>query len=134
MEDNKRKAYINQHAAKKKQEGSQPHKGMGPANPSTKRKSSEKTDRFPKKPKVVLEFIVGLKAETKKTVTPIGQGKGKKLMTGLVPVTDKPPVLLCGDSNYALEQLSSIITTDDYEDLSNHVTKVMEETGLFSIA
>ena len=134
MEDSKRRAYIKQQAAKKKQEGSQPYKGTSPANPSTKRKSSEKTDRFPKKPKVFPEFVMGLKAETKKTVTPIGQGKGKGLMTGLVPVTDKPPVLLCEDSNYALEQLSSIITTDDYEDLSNHVTKAMGETGLFSIA
>ena len=72
MEDSKRRAYIKQQAAKKKQEGCQPHKGTGPANPSTKRKSSEKTDRLPKKPKVVPESIVGLKAKAKKTVTSIG--------------------------------------------------------------
>ena len=77
---------------------------------------------------------MGLKAETKKTVTPLGQGRGKGLMTGPVPVTEKPPVLLCEDSKYALEQLSFIITADDYEDLSNHATKAMRETGLFSIA
>ena len=55
-------------------------------------------------------------------------------MTGLVLVTKKPLVLLHKDSKYALEQLSSIITTDDYEDLSNHATEAMGETGLFCIA
>ena len=55
-------------------------------------------------------------------------------MTGSVLVAEKPPVLLREDFKYALEQLSSIITTDDYEDLSNHATKAMGETGLFSIA
>ena len=55
-------------------------------------------------------------------------------MTGSVSITEKPPVLLREDSKYALEQLSSIITIDDYEDLSNHATDAMGETGLFSIA
>ena len=55
-------------------------------------------------------------------------------MTGHFHVTEKPPVLLRKDSWYALKQLSSIITTDDYEDLSNHVTEAMRETGLFSTA
>ena len=45
--------------------------GTGPTNLSTKRKPSEKTDRLPKKPKVVPESVVGLKVETKKTITPI---------------------------------------------------------------
>ena len=73
MEDSKRRAYIKQQVAlKKKQERSQPPKGTGLANPSTKRKSSEKTDHLSKKPKVVHESIVGLKAKAKKTVTPIG--------------------------------------------------------------
>ena len=131
MEDSKRRAFIKQQVAKKKQEETQPPKGK--ANPSTKRKLSEKTDHLSKKPKVVHESIVGLKAKTKKMVTPIGPGKGKGLMMGPVH-TEKPPVLLHEVSKYALEQLSSIITTDDYEDLSNHATEVMEETGLFSIA
>ena len=55
-------------------------------------------------------------------------------MTGHVPVTEKPLVVLREDSKYALKQLSSIITTADYEDLSNHATEAMEETSLFSIA
>jgi len=33
-----------------------------------------------------------------------------------------------------LEQLSSIITVDDYEDLSNHKTEAIREMGLFCIA
>ena len=66
---------------------------------------------------------MGLKAETKKTVTMLGSGKDKGLMTGLVPVTKKPPVLLYEDSKYALEQLSSIITIE-----------AMGEARLFNIA
>ena len=54
-------------------------------------------------------------------------------MMGFAPTTEKVPILLHEDSKYALEQLSSIITTDDYEDLSNHTTEAMAETGLFCI-
>ena len=103
------------------------------ANPSFKRKPSEKTDRLSKKPKVTPNSVVKLEAEPKKTATPLGQGRGKGLMTGQVPVIEKPPVFLLEDSRYALEKLSSIITIDDYEDLSNHATETMGETGLFSI-
>ena len=68
-------------------------------------------------------------------VTPLGLGRGKGLMTSSVPITEKPPVLLLHeDSKYVLEQLSSIITADDYKDLSNHATEAMREMGLFSIA
>ena len=55
-------------------------------------------------------------------------------MTGLVPVTEKLLVLLREDFKYALEQLLSIITADDYEDLSNHTTEAIGEMRLFSIA
>ena len=55
-------------------------------------------------------------------------------MTGPAPITEKPPILLREDSKYALEQLSSIITADNYEDLSNYVTEAMRETRLFTIA
>ena len=55
-------------------------------------------------------------------------------MRGHVPATKKPPDLLREDSRYVLEQLSSIIIADDYEDLSNHETEAIGETGLFSIA
>ena len=37
-------------------------------------------------------------------------------------------------SKYALEQLLSIITVDDYEDLSNDATEAMGEMSLFCIA
>ena len=77
---------------------------------------------------------MGLQAEAKKTATQADPGKGKGFMMGSVPVAEKPLVLLHEDSEYALEQLLSIITTDDYEDLSNHATKAMGETGLFCIA
>ena len=53
---------------------------------------------------------------------------------GSVPVVEKPPILFRENSKYALEQLSSIITADDYEDFSNHATETMGETGLFCIA
>ena len=134
MKESKRRAFIKQQAtAKKKQEGSLPPKAGGQANPSTKRKSSVKTDCPPKKPKVTPESAVGLRAETKKTATLPAQGKGKGLMTGHVPITEKPPILLREDSEYAFEHLSSIITTDDYKDLSNHAIEAMGKTCFFSI-
>ena len=66
-----------------------------------------------------------MKAKNKMTVTPFDLGKGKGLMKGPTPVTKKPSVLLREDSKYALEQLSFIITSDDYKDLSNHATEAM---------
>ena len=53
---------------------------------------------------------------------------------GPVPNVKKPPVLLREDSKYALEKLSSIITSEDYEDLGNHAMEAMGETGLFNLA
>ena len=50
-------------------------------------------------------------------------------MTSSVPFAEKPPVLIYEDSKYALEQLSSIIMVDDYEDLNNPATEAMRETG-----
>ena len=117
---------------KKQVEGTS--KGTGSSNPSTKRKPQEKTNHPQKKPKTAPETVVGLKAKTKKTVTPIGIGRGKGLMKGPDTVPKKPPVLLREDSKYALEKLTSIISTDDYEDLSNHATEAMGETRIFCIA
>ena len=118
-----------------KQQGGQTSKGSGSANPSSKRKQLEKPDRQPlKKPKVTLKPILGLKAEGKKMVTKPVHGRGKGLMTGSVPSAEKASVLLHEDSKYALERLSSIITVDDYEDLSNHTTEAIGETSLFCIA
>ena len=133
MDAAKRMTYLKQPVALQKQREGQTLKGMGSFNLSTKRKQLEKSDCLPKKPMTLLEPVVGLKAETKKTVTPVGHGKGKGLMKG-PSVTEKPHVLLCEDSKYALEKLSSIIMFDDYEDLSNHATEAIGETGLFCIA
>ena len=55
-------------------------------------------------------------------------------MKGPSTAQEKPPVLLREDSKYALEKLSSILTSEDYEDLSNHVTEAMGELGLFCVA
>ena len=134
MDTAKRKAIINQQAAKKKDEGGQFPKGTSSSNSSTKRKLPEKQDRLPKKLKTTMQPIVGLKAEGKKPVSPAKQGRGKGLMKGPSTAHEKPPILLCEDSKYALEQLSSIITSNDYEDLSNHVMEAIEEMRFFSIA
>jgi len=109
-------------------------KGTGPNNPSTKRKTSTKQDRVPKKPKIPSDTVVGLEAEGTKTVTPAKHGVGKGLMKGSSTSQKKPPVLLCEDPKYSLETLTSVMTTENYEDLSNHSTEAMGETRLFSIA
>ena len=77
---------------------------------------------------------MGLEAEGAKTVTPAKHGAEKGLMKGPSTSQKKPPVLLREDPKYALEMLVSVMTTEDYEDLSNHSTEAMCETGLFSIA
>lgn len=89
MDDAKRRAFIKQQAAKKKQKGGQSSKGTGSANPSTKRKQPEKFDHLPKKPKTVPEPVVGLKAETKETVTTLWARKGKKFHEGPSPRHEK---------------------------------------------
>ena len=125
---------IKAQAAKKKETGDVVPKGTSSSNPSTKRKQPSKGDYPPKKPKVPLEPVVGLMAEGVKTVTPAKHGASKGPIK--VPSTslEKPPVLLREDSKYALEQLSSIIMSEDYEDLGNHSTEAMGEMGLFAIA
>ena len=47
---------------------------------------------------------------------------------------EKPPPLLRDDSKFSMEKLSSIISLEDYEDLGNHLTEAMGETGLFAVA
>ena len=132
MEDAKRKAAIKNKAAKRKEtdEGAM---GTGSSRPSAKRPML-KVDRAPKKQKVSTEPVISLMAEGNKTVTPAKPGDGKGLM---VPPSDsqkKPPVFLREDPKYALGKLSSIIGSEDYEDLGNHSTEAMGETGIFSIA
>ena len=134
MDAAKRRVVIKQQVAKKKEVERQLPKEMSSSNPVIKRKLSEKQCRLPKKPKTILEPVVGLEAEGKKTVTPDKHGVGKGLMKGLSSTQEKPPVRLHEDSKYALEKLSSIISSDNYEDLSNHAMEAMGETGLFCIA
>ena len=132
MEESRRRAYIKQQVAtKKKQEGSLPPKATGQANPLTKWKPSEKVDRPPKKPKVVM----GPNFDETPTKLPSKPGLGirKGLMKGADPVAEKCPVLLHEDSRYALKQLSSIIKDDDYEDLGNYAIEAIGEMGLFSL-
>ena len=107
---------------------------MVASNPSIKRKPPPKGDRSAKKPKVPLEPVVGLMAEGTKMVTPVKNGAGKGLMKAPSTNQEKPPVLLREDSKYALEQISSIISTEDYKDLGNHSTEAMGELGLFVVA
>ena len=122
MEEGRRRAYIKQQTASRKEE-------TGTSNPSIKRKPSDKNNRPPKKPKVVVGPITVIPDEVK---LPPWIGKG--LMTGKGPGTEKRPVLLREDPQYALKQLLSILKDDDYEDLGNHSTKAMGEMGLFSLA
>ena len=131
MDDAKRRALIKSQAVKKKESGEVVPKGMAP---STKRKPSSKSDRPHKQQKVSLEPIVGLMAEGVKTVTPVKHGSGKGLMKAPSTNQEKPPPLLRDDSKFALEKLSSIISSEDYEDLGNHSTEAMGETGLFAVA
>ena len=133
MEDAKRKAAIRVQAAKRKEtdEGAM---RTGSNRPSAKKRPFLKGDRAPKKQKVLTEPVIGLMAEGTKTVTPAKHGGGKGLMVPPPGSQKKSPVLLREDPKYALGKLSSIIGNEDYEDLGNHSTAAMGETGLFSIA
>ena len=131
MDIAKRRALIRSNAAKNRAANATEPKE---ATVSAKRKQPSKGDRSPKKPKVPLEPVVGLMAEGAKTVTPKKHGAGKGLMKGPSSELKKPPPLLRDDAGYALEKLSSLLTSEDYEDLGNHSTEAMGETSLFSIA
>ena len=73
-------------------------------------------------------------AEGAKTVTLSKHRSGKGLMKAPSISQEKPPPVLRDDSKFALERLSSIISSEDYEDLDNHSTEAMGETGLFAVA
>ena len=132
MDDVKRRAAIRSKAAKNK-ETDEGVMGMGSSRPLAKR-PMPKVDCAPKKQKVSMEPVIGLMVEGKKTVTPAKPGGGKGLMVPPPGSQKKPPVLLCEDPKYALGKISSIIGSEDYEDLGNHSMEAMGETGLFSIA
>ena len=88
-----------------------------------------KGDRAPKKQKVSSELVLGLMVEGTKMVTPAKHRGSKGLMIPPLGSQKKPPVLLREDPKYALEKLSSIISSKDYEDLGNHSTEAMGETA-----
>ena len=133
MDDAKRRALIKAQAAKKKESSDVAPLAVVAVNPSIKRKTAPKSDRQVKKSKVSLEPVVGLMAEGK-TVTPAKHGSGKGFMKALSNLPKKLPVLLHEDYKHAFEQISSIISTEDYEDLGNHSTEAMGESGLFAVA
>ena len=133
MEDAKKRAAIRLQAAKRK-EMDEGVMGTGLSKPSAKKRLLPKGDRAPKKQKVSSEPVLGLMAEGTKMVTPAKHGSGKGLMIPPLGSQKKPPVLLHEDPKYALEKLLLIIGNEDYEDLGNHSTEAMKETGLFSIA
>ena len=132
MDDAKRRALIKSQAAKQKESG----EVVVPKGTvlSVKRKQSSKSDRPHKQQKVPLEPVVGLMAEGAKTVTLVKHGSSKGLMKAPSTSQEKPPPLLHDDSKFALEKLSSIISSEDFEDLGNHSTEAMRETGLFAVA
>ena len=133
MDDAKRRALIRSQDAKKKEFGDVASTATVASNPSIKRKPPPKGDHQAKKPKVSLEPVVGLMAEGK-TVTPVKHGAGKGLMKAPSTIQEKPFVLLREDSKHALEQISSIIFAEDYEDLGNHSTEAIRESSLFAVA
>ena len=127
MDDAKRRAAIKSKAAKHK-ETDVGAMGTGSNMPPTKR-PLPKVDRAPKKQKVSTEPVIGLMAEGKKTMTPAKPGAGKGLMVPPPGSQKKPPVLLREDPKYALGKISSIIGSEDYEDLGNHSTEAMGQTA-----
>ena len=131
MDDAKRRALIKAQATKRKEFGEVVPKGT---TPSIKRKHPSKSDRPLKQQKVFLEPVVGLMAEGSKTVTPLKHGSDTGLMKAPSTSQEKPPPFLRDDSKFALEKLSSIISFEDYEDLGNHSTEAIGETGLFAVA
>ena len=132
MEDAKRRAAIRNQAAKRKEtdEGAM---GTGSSRSSAKKRPLLKGDCAPKKQKGSTEPVIGLMAEGNKMATPAKHGGGKGLMVPPPGSQKKPPVLLREDPKYALEKVSSIIGSEDYEDLGNHSTEAIGETGHFSI-
>ena len=67
-------------------------------------------------------------------VTPVKHGTGKALMKAPSTILEKPLVLLREDSKHALEQISSIISAENFEDLGNHSTEAIGESSLFAVA
>ena len=133
MDNAKRRVLIKAQAAKKKESGDVAPSAVVAINLFIKRKSAPKSYRQAKKSKVSLEPVVGLMAEGK-MVTLAKHEAGKGFMKAPSNILEKPPVLLCEDSKHTMEQISSIISAEDYEDLGNHSTEAMGKSGLFAVA
>ena len=133
MDDAKRSALIRSQVAKKKESGDVAPMATVASNPSVKRKPAPKGDPQAKKPKVSLKPVVGLMAEGK-TDTPVKHVSGKGFMKAPSTIPEKLSILLREDSKHALEQISSIISAEDYEDLGKHSTEAMGESSLFVVA
>ena len=117
MEDDKRRAFICSQAtarAKKQQEEGVLPKGKGSIELVPKKKNKDKVNRPLKKPKVVTGSTVGETPPTTQLPFPSHPGKRKGLITGHGSVSEKRPILLHEDSQYAIGYLSSIIMANDY--------------------
>ena len=138
MDDGKRKAFIHKQVterAKKRLEGVvSPTGDMAQAKPFIKRKLTDKGDRPVKKLKEVVTTTVREMLVATQVRPPLRYGVGKGLMSAKGPILEQHALLLRKDSQYAVGLLSSIIKDNDYEDLGNHATEAMGESGLFSLA
>ena len=137
MDDNKRRAFIRKQVAKwakKHSEGVVPlTRETTQMKPFIKRKLMDKGDRPPKKPMEVVVTTVGEKPVATQVPLPC-YGNSKGLMTAKGPILEQPPPLLREDPWHVVAFLLSIIKDNDYEDLGNHATKAMGESGLFGSA
>ena len=138
MDDGKRKAFIHKQVterAKKQLEGVvSPSGDMAQAKPFIKQKLTDKGDCPVKKLKKVVATTVREMPVATQVPPPLRYGVGKGLMSAKGPVLEQHTPLLREDSQSAVGLLSSIIKDDDYEDLGNHATEAMGESGLFSLA
>lgn len=55
-------------------------------------------------------------------------------MTAKGHILKQRPSLLREDLQYIVGLLSSIIKDDNYEDMGNHATEAMKESGIFGLA
>ena len=137
MDDNKRRAFIRKQVtkrAKKHLEGVVPlTRETTQMKPFIKRKLMDKGDRPPKKPMEVVVTTVGEKPVATQVPLPC-YGISKGLMTTKGPILEQPPPLLREDPWHVVGFLLSIIKDNDYEDLGNHATEAMGESGLFGLA
>ena len=138
MDDGKRRAFILKQAterAKKRLEGVvSPIGDIAQAKPFIKRKLTDKGDCPVKKLKEIVTTTIRETPAVTLVPPPLCHGVGKGLMSTKGPVLEQHTLLLCKDSRYAMGLLSSIIKDDDYEDLGNHATEAMGESGLFGLA